>query len=108
METVNKKKDSSATKAVSVAKDAKNSPKQSFREGDIWCNVFANERQLSDRKRVFYSATFRRSYRDAKGAWKHTSSFNQDDLAKIVILAKQVSDYLNSLDNDEATPVPGK
>jgi hypothetical protein len=40
--------------------------------------------------RAYYSATFERSYRDERGDWRNTSSFNAGDLlllAKVADLA---------------------
>jgi hypothetical protein len=52
--------------------------------------IFANIWQRTTGEDSFYSVSFERRYKDAKGKWQSTHSYNADDLLVLAKLADQV------------------
>jgi hypothetical protein len=91
-------------KAVpSVKADAPNvpetaaSPLKVFRSDDVSASVFARERDLGGQRVTFYSVSFSRSYKDATGQRQYSKSFDTEDLGKVMQLAQQAREFIQSL-----------
>jgi hypothetical protein len=52
--------------------------------------INANIWERSTDNSVFYSVSFERRYKDSKGEWHSTTSYNPDDLLVLAKLADQV------------------
>lgn len=77
-------------------------PLKVFRIDDVSAAIISRERQIGDEKRVFYSVTFSRSYKDSTGQWRYTKWFDLEDLGKVVTVAQQSSEYIHSLQEQAA------
>src|SRR5262245_19405794 len=105
METFTKrKKEVAARKAVepvseetSASQETTRLPVKQFRIEDVSASIFAREYNGI----TYHSVSFSRSYKDAKGTWKYSRSFDKEDLDKVVKLAQQCSEYLLSLQYPE-------
>ena len=73
--------------------EAKKGPAKQFRVDDVSASVFARERN----GRNFYSVSFSRSYKDRDGSYKYTTSFDADDLGRVVTVAQQASEYIHGI-----------
>ena len=51
--------------------------------------IYANIWQRTTDEDAFYSVSFERRYKDAKGNWQTTHSYNSDDLLVLAKLADQ-------------------
>lgn len=71
-----------------------NKPLKVFREGTVSASVFAREHN----GRTFYSVTFSRAY-ESGGEWRYTKWFDHGDLPRIIAVAKQADEYIESLLN---------
>jgi hypothetical protein len=83
----------SKTKATTAAAPTKG-PLKVFRIDDVSVSVFARDRKVNGEDVTFYSASLSRSYRDADGSRKYTSFFDEEDLGKVMTLAKQASEFM--------------
>jgi len=81
---------------------AKKPPIKVLRVEDVSVSIFAHEREAADGKRVNYSCSFQRSYKDSAGEWKRTQWFGLDDLGRLVSCAQQADEYLRSLTSQGA------
>src|SRR5437667_7249905 len=68
---------------------AKKLPIKVIRVEDVSVSIFAHERETSGVKRVNFSCSFQRSYKDSSGEWKRTQWFGLDDLGRLVSCAQQ-------------------
>ena len=82
--------------AASAATHAATGPVKTFRLDDIAASIFARERVVQGETVTFYSVSFSRAYKDAKGQWKYTNYFDSADLAKVMFLAKQAGEYIDT------------
>ena len=72
------------------------SPVKVLRMDDVSVSVFARDRVVQGASVTFYSVSFSRSYKDAGGSWKYTKNFDAEDLGKVMALAKQASEFIES------------
>lgn len=83
--------------AAPAAANTATGPVKVFRMDDIAASIFARERVVQGEPVTFYSVSFSRSYKDAKGQWKYTNYFDSTDLAKVMFLAKQAGEFIDTL-----------
>ena len=81
---------------------AKKLPIKVVRSEDVSVSVFAFERETAGVKRINYSCSFQRSYKDRTGEWQRTQWFGQDDLGNVVVCAQQASEYIHGLSQQDA------
>jgi len=79
-------------------------PEKEFKIGPVRAVVWSNQRTAND-GRTFNSTkvSFERTYRDSNGSFKTTSSFDMNDLPKLIIAIKRAYEYLalrNSQNNE--------
>lgn len=77
-------------------------PIKVIRSSDVSVSIFAHAREISGGKRVNYSCSFQRSYKDRTGEWQRTQWFGLDDLANLVDCAQQASEYIRGLNEQDA------
>jgi hypothetical protein len=68
-------------------------PIAKLRIGLIYANIW---QRITDED-AFYSVSFERRYRDSRGNWSSTHSFNADDLLALAKLADQAHTRILSL-----------
>ena len=74
-----------AKKQTNPAPEKGNPPVAKLRNGLLNATIWAHVTE----KGTFYNVTFERRYRDAKGDWKSTQSFDRASLLKLAKLADQ-------------------
>ena len=77
-------------------------PEKKFSCGSISANIWANSKKVNGEIVKFYSITINKAYKEEK-EWKHTNSFNIEDLPKVTLVANEAYKYirLKSTDSDE-------
>lgn len=88
---------SSAAAETQAGSESTNSPVKVLRIDDVSASIFARVREVSGQRVTFHSVAFSRSYRDAEGQRQYTKSFDGDDLGKVMTLAQQAREYIQSL-----------
>lgn len=77
-------------------------PEKKFNCGPISASIWANTKTVNGRTVKFYSVTINKAYKEDED-WKHTDSFNIEDLPKVALVANEAYKYikLKSTDSDE-------
>jgi hypothetical protein len=70
---------------------SKNAPAKKFKIGYVSCTIWKND---GTGDKPFYTVEISRTYRDADGNLKNTSSLNQDDLLNAAKLLERAEQYL--------------
>lgn len=76
---------------------AKKLPTKVIRVEDVSVSIFTHEREAGGTRRVNYSCSFQRSYKDPTGEWKRTPWFGPDDLGNLIACAQQAHEFIGSL-----------
>ena len=87
--------------AAPAAADQANGPIKVFKVDDVSASVFSRVFEVSGENVTFYSVSFSRSYRDSSGVRKYVKTFNIEDLAKVVTVAQECSEYVYKLQHPE-------
>jgi len=79
-----------------------NKPEKKFNCGSISASIWANTKVVTGETVKFYSVTINKAYKEGED-WKHTNSFNIEDLPKVALVATEAYKYirLKSTDSDE-------
>ena len=79
-----------------------NKPEKKFNCGPISASIWVNTKVVNSETVKFYSVTINKAYKENE-EWKHTNSFNIEDLSKIALVATEAYKYirLKSTDSDE-------
>jgi hypothetical protein len=79
-----------------------NKPEKKFNCGSISASLWANTKVVNGEAVKFYSVTINKAYKEEE-EWKHTNSFNIEDLPKVALVANEAYKYvrLKSTDSDE-------
>ena len=77
-------------------------PEKKFSCGPISASIWANNRTANGETVKFYSVTINKTYKEDED-WKHTNSFDIEDLPKVALVATEAYKYirLKSADSDE-------
>jgi len=77
-------------------------PEKKFNCGSISTSIWAKTKTVEGDTHKFYSVTINKAYKEDED-WKHTSSFNVEDLPKVSLVANEAYKYirLKSTDSDE-------
>ena len=77
-------------------------PEKKFNCGSISASIWANSKVVTGETVTFYSVTINKAYKDGE-EWKHTNSFNIEDLPKVVLVANEAYKHmkLKSTDSGE-------
>ena len=90
MDTVTKKKKDAS------AKEGAASPVKVFRMDEVSASIFARKGVVQGEPVTFHSVSFSRSYKDAKGERHYTKNFDSRDMSKIMLLAKQAGEFIDT------------
>ncbi len=79
-----------------------NKPEKKFSCGSISASIWANTKVVNSETVKLYSVTINKAYKEGE-EWKHTNSFNIEDLPKVALVATEAYKYirLKSIDSDE-------
>ncbi|MCP4610963.1 MAG: hypothetical protein GY845_19830 [Planctomycetes bacterium] len=77
-------------------------PEQKFSCGPISASIWANTKVVTGDTVKFYSVTINKAYKEGED-WKHTNSFDIEDLPKVALVANEAYKYirLNPTDSNE-------
>ena len=77
-------------------------PEKKFKCGPISASIWANTKTVEGEAVKLYSVTVNKAYKEGED-WKHTNSFNIEDLPKVALVATEVYKHirLSSIDLDE-------
>ena len=77
-------------------------PEKKFNCGPISASIWAKTKTVEGDTRKFYSVTIDKAYKEDE-YWKHTNSFNIEDLPKVALVANEAYKYirLKSTNSDE-------
>ncbi len=74
-------------------------PEKKFSCGSISASIWANTKVVSGETVKFYSVTINKTYKE-DDEWKHTNSFNIEDLPKVALVATEAYKYVRLREND--------
>ena len=77
-------------------------PEKKFSCGSISASIWANTKVVNSETVKLYSVTIDKAYKEGE-EWKHTNSFNIEDLPKVALVSTEAYKYvkLKSTDPDE-------
>lgn len=77
-------------------------PEKKFSCGPISASIWSKTKTVEGEKLKFNSITINKAYKDGED-WKHTNSFNIEDLPKVALVANEAYKYirLKSTNSDE-------
>ncbi|HLC75272.1 MAG TPA: hypothetical protein VJH88_05475 [Candidatus Nanoarchaeia archaeon] len=79
----------------SMGESPKNMPEKKFRAGAISATVWKNTGQSAKGESVeFKTISLNRVYKDASGAWQHTTSLRLNDLPRASVALQKAYEYL--------------
>ena len=76
-------------------------PIKVFKAGSCNAAIFENTVQQEDRTFTVHSVSLQRGYQDKDGNWKNVSSFNMNDIPKILVAAQQAYEWIITKGNGE-------
>lgn len=79
-------------------------PVKKFRSGGVSAAVFENLMDVNGAQVMRCSVQIQRTYKDKDGEFKHTSSFRENDLPKLALVAQRAYEYLTMKEEEEAYP----
>lgn len=79
-------------------------PVKKFRSGGVSAAVFENLVEVNGVQVKKFSVQLQRTYRDKDGEFKHTNSFGDNDLPKLVLVAQRAYEFLTMKEEEEAYP----
>ena len=68
-------------------------PEKKFKCGPISASIWAEDKTVESGVVKFYSVNITKAYKDAD-EWKHTNSFNIEDLPKVALVANEAYKYI--------------
>ena len=77
-------------------------PEKKFSCGPISASIWANNKTVNGDTVKFYSVTINKAYKEEE-SWKHTNSFDIEDLPKVALVANEAYKYirLKPVNSDE-------
>jgi len=76
-----------------------NKPEKKFSCGPISASIWANTKVVTGETVKFYSVTINKAYKEGD-EWKHTNSFNIEDLPKVALVATEAYKYVRLRENN--------
>ena len=76
-----------------------NKPEKKFSCGPISASIWANTKVVNSETVKLYSVTINKAYKEGE-EWKHTNSFNIEDLPKVALVATEAYKYVRLREND--------
>ncbi len=77
----------------------KQQPEKKFKAGAVSATVWKN----TSEKGEYSSIQLARAYKDKDSTWKHTNSFNANDLPKAIVVLNKAYEYLVAKEKTEET-----
>jgi hypothetical protein len=74
-------------------------PEKKFSCGPISASIWVNTKIVTGETVKFYSVTINKAYKEGD-EWKHTNSFNTEDLPKVALVANEAYKYVHLREND--------
>ena len=74
-------------------------PEKKFNCGSISASIWANTKVVNSETVKLYSATINKAFKEGD-EWKHTNSFNIEDLPKVALVANEAYKYVRLREND--------
>ena len=74
-------------------------PEKKFSCGLISASIWANTKTVEGKAVKLYSVTIDKAYKEGED-WKHTNSFNIDDLPKVALVVTEAYKYVRLREND--------
>ncbi len=74
-------------------------PEKKFSCGSISASIWANTKVVNSETIKLYSVTINKAYKEGE-EWKHTNSFNIEDLPKVALVATEAYKYVRLREND--------
>lgn len=68
-------------------------PEKKFNCGSISASIWANTKVVNGETVKLYSATINKAFKEGD-EWKHTNSFNIEDLPKVALVATEAYKYI--------------
>ena len=68
-------------------------PEKKFNCGSISASIWANTKVVNGEMVKLYSATINKAFKEGD-EWKHTNSFNIEDLPKVALVANEAYKYI--------------
>lgn len=85
-----------------TTKSNENKPVKSFRCGQVQGAIFAHKKEINKKNVTFYSTKIVKSYMDDKEEWKETTSYNREDLIKVLIVTQKCAEYIYLQESDDS------
>ena len=77
-----------------------NKPERKFNCGSISASIWANTKVVNSETVKLYSVTINKVYKEGE-EWKHTNSFNIEDLPKVALVATEAYKYIRLVENNQ-------
>ena len=74
-------------------------PEKKFNCGSISASIWANSKVVNGETVKLYSVTINKAFKEGD-EWKHTNSFNIEDLPKVALVATEAYKYVRLREND--------
>jgi hypothetical protein len=71
-----------------------NKPTMKYSCGSVSVAVWDNEIETPNGTRTVQRVTVDRSYKDKDGAWKHTDSFNVNDIPRLMLALQKAFEHM--------------
>jgi len=82
--------------------EEKNKPEKHYKYGAVRASIWREKRSGPGGKAFeAFSVTVDRSYKDAQGAWKNTSSFKENDIPKAIAALTRAYSYVCEKGGDD-------
>jgi hypothetical protein len=79
-------------------------PEKKFKCGPISASIWAEDKTVESGVVKFHSVNITKTYKDGD-EWKHTNSFNTEDLPKVALVANEAYKYIRlSSSNPQTEP----
>ena len=83
-----------------MEESVKKNPTKVFRCGPVKAAIWSNSRIINDMLAEVHSIQIDRSYKDGE-EWKHTNSFNVEDLPKVVLVATEAYKFIRLRESEQ-------
>jgi hypothetical protein len=71
-------------------------PEKIFRQGCCSASVFKNSFVVNGKEIEKKKVVPQKSYKDKEGDWKHTNSFDEQDMPKMILAMQKAYDYVTT------------
>ena len=78
-----------------------NKPVVQYRAGQVTASVWSKKQLINKKEVTFFNVTIVKNYTDDKDEWKQTSSFNREDLVKVVLVTQKAIEYVYMQSKEE-------